>query len=45
MENNFSHFCAWMSACAFTEYAEKYQEILVKQDYFHDIYGENGNEM
>lgn len=26
------------------EYAEKYQEILDKQDYFHDVYGENGNE-
>ncbi|XP_070690244.1 polyadenylate-binding protein-interacting protein 1 [Pempheris klunzingeri] len=26
------------------EYAEKYQEILDRQDYFHDIYGENGNE-
>uniref|UniRef100_A0A3Q3WHG8 Polyadenylate-binding protein-interacting protein 1 n=1 Tax=Mola mola TaxID=94237 RepID=A0A3Q3WHG8_MOLML len=26
------------------EYAEKYQEILAKQDYFHDNYGENGNE-
>ncbi|XP_018528622.1 polyadenylate-binding protein-interacting protein 1 [Lates calcarifer] len=27
------------------EYAEKYQEIMDKQDYFHDIYGENGNEV
>ncbi|KAM6930521.1 polyadenylate-binding protein-interacting protein 1 [Xenentodon cancila] len=27
------------------EYAEKYQEILDRQDYFHDIYGENGNEL
>ncbi|XP_041643719.1 polyadenylate-binding protein-interacting protein 1 [Cheilinus undulatus] len=27
------------------EYAEKYQEILDKQDYFHDAYGENGNEL
>uniref|UniRef100_A0AAQ5ZCJ1 Polyadenylate-binding protein-interacting protein 1 n=1 Tax=Amphiprion ocellaris TaxID=80972 RepID=A0AAQ5ZCJ1_AMPOC len=27
------------------EYAEKYQEILDRQDYFHDIYGENGNEV
>uniref|UniRef100_A0A3Q1JFL9 Polyadenylate-binding protein-interacting protein 1 n=1 Tax=Anabas testudineus TaxID=64144 RepID=A0A3Q1JFL9_ANATE len=27
------------------EYAEKYQEILDKQDYFHDVYGENGDEM
>lgn len=26
------------------EYAEKYQEILDRQDYFHDIDGENGNE-
>uniref|UniRef100_A0A1A7YLD9 Polyadenylate-binding protein-interacting protein 1 n=1 Tax=Iconisemion striatum TaxID=60296 RepID=A0A1A7YLD9_9TELE len=26
------------------EYAEKYQEILERQDYFHDVYGENGNE-
>ncbi|XP_041856288.1 polyadenylate-binding protein-interacting protein 1 [Melanotaenia boesemani] len=26
------------------EYAEKYQELLERQDYFHDIYGENGNE-
>ncbi|XP_068166337.1 polyadenylate-binding protein-interacting protein 1 [Antennarius striatus] len=27
------------------EYAEKYQEILVKQDYFHDGHGENGHEV
>ncbi|XP_074525386.1 polyadenylate-binding protein-interacting protein 1 [Halichoeres trimaculatus] len=27
------------------EYAEKYQEILERQDYFHDIYGENGNDL
>ncbi|XP_026198903.1 polyadenylate-binding protein-interacting protein 1 [Anabas testudineus] len=27
------------------EYAEKYQEILDKQDYFHDVYGENGDEI
>ncbi|KAM3610872.1 uncharacterized protein V6R79_009963 [Siganus canaliculatus] len=27
------------------EYAEKYQEILDRQDYFHDIDGENGNEI
>uniref|UniRef100_UPI0037E93F0F polyadenylate-binding protein-interacting protein 1 n=1 Tax=Semicossyphus pulcher TaxID=241346 RepID=UPI0037E93F0F len=27
------------------EYAEKYQEILDRQDYFSDIYGENGNEL
>uniref|UniRef100_A0A3P9NZ08 Polyadenylate-binding protein-interacting protein 1 n=1 Tax=Poecilia reticulata TaxID=8081 RepID=A0A3P9NZ08_POERE len=26
------------------EYAEKYQELLETQDYFHDAYGENGNE-
>ncbi|XP_044052313.1 polyadenylate-binding protein-interacting protein 1 isoform X2 [Siniperca chuatsi] len=26
------------------EYAEKYQEIMDRQGYFHDIYGENGNE-
>ncbi|XP_024131923.1 polyadenylate-binding protein-interacting protein 1 [Oryzias melastigma] len=26
------------------EYAEKYQELLERQDYFHDFYGENGNE-
>lgn len=26
------------------EYAEKYQEMLARQDYFHDTYGENGNE-
>ncbi|KAM4745716.1 polyadenylate-binding protein-interacting protein 1 [Anableps anableps] len=26
------------------EYAEKYQELLERQDYFHDVYGENGNE-
>ncbi|XP_047448644.1 polyadenylate-binding protein-interacting protein 1 [Mugil cephalus] len=26
------------------EYAEKYQEILDRQHYFHDIDGENGNE-
>ncbi|XP_005798459.1 polyadenylate-binding protein-interacting protein 1 [Xiphophorus maculatus] len=26
------------------EYAEKYQELLEKEDYFHDAYGENGNE-
>lgn len=27
------------------EYAEKYQELLVRQDFFHDAYGENGNEV
>ncbi|KAF3695551.1 Polyadenylate-binding protein-interacting protein 1 [Channa argus] len=27
------------------EYAEKYQEILDKQDYFHDTDGENGDEV
>ncbi|XP_059193824.1 polyadenylate-binding protein-interacting protein 1 [Centropristis striata] len=27
------------------EYAEKYQEILDRQDYFHDLDGENGNEI
>uniref|UniRef100_A0A7N8XIJ3 Polyadenylate-binding protein-interacting protein 1 n=1 Tax=Mastacembelus armatus TaxID=205130 RepID=A0A7N8XIJ3_9TELE len=27
------------------EYAEKYQEILDRQDYFHDIYGENGDDL
>uniref|UniRef100_A0A1A8KQY6 Polyadenylate-binding protein-interacting protein 1 n=2 Tax=Nothobranchius kuhntae TaxID=321403 RepID=A0A1A8KQY6_NOTKU len=27
------------------EYAEKYQEILERQDYFHDVYGENGSEV
>ncbi|KAK2837877.1 hypothetical protein Q5P01_015089 [Channa striata] len=27
------------------EYAEKYQEIMDRQDYFHDIYGENGDEV
>lgn len=27
------------------EYAEKYQEMLARQDYFHDTYGENGNEV
>ncbi|XP_028270981.1 polyadenylate-binding protein-interacting protein 1 [Parambassis ranga] len=26
------------------EYAEKYQEMLDRQDYFHDFFGENGNE-
>ncbi|XP_015238106.1 PREDICTED: polyadenylate-binding protein-interacting protein 1 [Cyprinodon variegatus] len=26
------------------EYAEKYQELLEKQDYFHEVDGENGNE-
>ncbi|XP_020499580.1 polyadenylate-binding protein-interacting protein 1 [Labrus bergylta] len=26
------------------DYAEKYQEILDRQDYFNDIYGENGSE-
>ncbi|KAM4579300.1 LOW QUALITY PROTEIN: polyadenylate-binding protein-interacting protein 1 [Fundulus diaphanus] len=26
------------------EYAEKYQELLERQDYFHEAYGENGNE-
>ncbi|XP_008283164.1 polyadenylate-binding protein-interacting protein 1 [Stegastes partitus] len=26
------------------EYAEKYQEILDRQDYFSDTYGENGND-
>uniref|UniRef100_A0A3P9JJ58 Polyadenylate-binding protein-interacting protein 1 n=1 Tax=Oryzias latipes TaxID=8090 RepID=A0A3P9JJ58_ORYLA len=26
------------------EYAEKYQELLERQDYFHDFDGENGNE-
>ena len=30
---------------AFTEYAEKYQEILDRQDYFSDADGENGNEL
>lgn len=34
-----------MSDSTFTEYAEKYQEILDRQDYFHDIDGENGNEV
>lgn len=32
------------SLAAFTEYAEKYQEILDRQDYFHDNCGDNGNE-
>lgn len=27
------------------EYAERYQEILDRQDYLDDIYGENGNEV
>ncbi|CAI5649695.1 unnamed protein product [Oreochromis niloticus] len=27
------------------DYAEKYQEMLDRQDYFHDVYGENGNEV
>lgn len=27
------------------EYAEKYQEILDRQDYFHDSYGENGDDL
>uniref|UniRef100_A0A674P525 Polyadenylate-binding protein-interacting protein 1 n=1 Tax=Takifugu rubripes TaxID=31033 RepID=A0A674P525_TAKRU len=26
------------------EFAEKYQEMLARQDYFHDTFGENGNE-
>ncbi|XP_035999888.1 polyadenylate-binding protein-interacting protein 1-like [Fundulus heteroclitus] len=26
------------------EYAERYQELLERQDYFHEAYGENGNE-
>lgn len=26
------------------DYAEKYQEIMDRQDYFHDVYGENENE-
>lgn len=26
------------------DFAEKYQEIMDKQNYFHDVYGENGNE-
>lgn len=34
-----------VSLSAVTEYAEKYQEIMDKQDYFHDIYGENGNDV
>lgn len=29
----------------FAEYAEKYQEMLARQDYFHDTFGENGNEV
>lgn len=32
------------SFSAFIEYAEKYQELLERQDYFHDFDGENGNE-
>lgn len=46
---NGKHFqpllCFNAGVSAFTEYAEKYQEILDRQDYFHDIYGENGNEV
>lgn len=26
------------------DFAEKYQEIMDKQNYFHEVYGENGNE-
>lgn len=33
------------SVSAFTDYAEKYQEIMDRQDYFHDVYGENGDEL
>lgn len=38
----------WCWSCylyGFTDYAEKYQEMLDRQDYFHDVYGENGNEV
>lgn len=36
--------CLNICLCFLTEYAEKYQELLVKQDFFDDTYGENGNE-
>lgn len=36
--------CALNSASLLSEYAEKYQELLEKQDYFHEVDGENGNE-
>lgn len=36
--------CLNICLCFLTEYAEKYQELLVKQDFFDDAYGENGNE-
>lgn len=39
-----SFFFYWIFVSALAEYAEKYQEMLARQDYFHDIYGENGNE-
>lgn len=47
----FNLLCVWASnhlisaSYFFEEYAEKYQELLVKQDFFHDAYGENGNEV
>lgn len=37
--------CLNICLCFLTEYAEKYQELLVKQDFFDDTYGENGNEV
>lgn len=37
--------CLNICLCFLTEYAEKYQELLVRQDFFHDAYGENGNEV
>lgn len=37
-------FLNWICGSASAEYAEKYQEMLARQDYFYDTYGENGNE-
>lgn len=37
-------FLSWICGSASAEFAEKYQEMLARQDYFHDTFGENGNE-
>lgn len=39
-----SLLCLNVFFSVFTKSAEKYQEMLDKQDYFPDYYGENGNE-
>ncbi len=40
-------FSAYRSSVFFptTEYSEKYQEILDREDYFPDAYEENGNDL